>query len=227
MRESMLSGYRHHSYLMERKLSEYFLRGKGDSRLASTLTLETYMDVLAPNRLRAMKNGLICFVAVISRTAIQNGVEGEVSFALSDYYVNAVEESESSAQLQELLVEMQEFYRDLVQEATGRTYSLPVSRAIQFVQRQVYEPCRVSEVALYIGLNPQYFATLFKKEVGMEPSAYIRQCKMKEAKEILMQMRHPVAQIAEELGYCSASHFIAQFRSYYGITPKQMLKKGV
>ena len=227
VRESLLSGYRHHSYQAERQIYNYILHGKGDSSLASLLTLDTYADILAPERFRAMKNALICAVAVTSRTVIDEGVESEASFALSDYYVNEIERAQSIAQLENLTHEILDMFRELLWKETLQAHSLPVTRAIQYIHRNVYEPCRVADVAAHIGLNAQYFAVLFKEEMHMEPSVYIRTRKMEEAKSMLFQMHQSVAEIAEALGYCSASHFIQVFKKHYGMTPRQMLKQGV
>lgn len=225
VRDSLASGYQHHSYEIERQIQDYVLYGKGDSNLASILTIDTYADLLAPDRLRAMKNGAVCAATVLSRTAIEIGVESEISFALSDYYLNEIERAQSAAQLEETAHEMEEMFREVVQERMTRGYSRTISRAIQYIHRNLYEPCRISEVAAYAGLNPQYFSVLFKKEVGQEPSAYIRAEKMKEAVHLLVYMHRPVAETAAELGYCSPSHFIAIFKKHYGITPKQMLSQ--
>ncbi|MDO4285510.1 MAG: AraC family transcriptional regulator [Eubacteriales bacterium] len=224
IKESMLSGYRHHSYQIERQIHDYILYGKGDSSLGEILTLDTYADILAPDRLRAMKNALICAVAVTSRAVIAGGVENEAGFALSDYYVNEIEKAQNAQQLEALAKEMNEMFRELVQEAVLRAHSLPVARALRYISRSLYEPCRVMDVADHVGLNVQYFSALFKKEMNEEPSAYIRGRKMQEARTMLLQMHHSVVQTAEELGYCSASHFVQAFRKYYGVTPKQMVR---
>ena len=223
IRDSLASGYQHHSYEMERQIQDYVLYGKGNSGLANVLTLTTYADLLAPDRLRAMKNGAVCAATVLSRTAIEHGVESEISFALSDYYLNEIEKAWSLAQLEETAHEMEEMYREVVQERITRGHSRTIARALQYIHRNLYEPCRVADAAAYAGLNPQYFAVLFKQEVGMEPSVYIRTEKMKEAVHLLTNMRRSVAETTAELGYCSPSHFISIFKKHYGVTPKQML----
>ena len=117
MRESLLSGYRHHPYALEQELSRLMEKGEWDSIISDELNLETYADILAPDRLRAMKNSLICLAAVISRSAIDRGVPPEKSFAVSDFYINEIETQNSPGQLQQLLRQMLREYSRLEQEA--------------------------------------------------------------------------------------------------------------
>lgn len=219
-RQAMASGYHHHSYLVNQEIMEAVIKG-GKSIESMGVNLSTYADVLAPTRLRGMKNGLICLITIISRTAIANGVENELSFALSDYYINAVELQANEKQLNELLREITELYLGLIRDEKSRVYSLPVTRAVRYIQLHLYDKCRVSEVAAHVKLNPQYFASLFKKEVGLSPSRYISQKRLEEAQYLLRQTNASITEAAEALGYCNPSHFIKEYRRHFGITPKQ------
>lgn len=221
MRESQLSGYQHHSYALERPLSDFFLKGTGDSSLNSILTLETYADILAPDRVRAMKNALICFVTVTSRSAIDNGVDPERSFSLSDYFINEIEKCNSDQELQNIVEEIIGGFRDLIHCEDSSVYSFPVRHALRYVSSHIYGPCSVQDLAKATGYNPQYFAGVFKKELGESPAVYIRRKKMEEARALLAQGNCQVSEIATSLGYCSASHFIREFKRFYGKTPKQ------
>lgn len=216
----MLSGFRHHPYSLEHKLSRLFFTGEGRADAIDSLNLNTYADILAPDRLRAMKNSLICLAAVISRSAISRGVDPEKSFSVSDFYINEIETRSTAAELQTLMTEMIDEYRRLSEEAEHRTCSLPVSRAKSYIQTHIYGICTVSAMAEEIGYNPQYLASIFKKELGVTPSGYIRQVKMEEAKELLASRTVSVGEISASLGYCNASHFIREFKRYYGVTPK-------
>lgn len=226
MRETLLSGYRHHPYSLEQELSDFFLKGEGDSAVTNALNLETYADILAPERLRAMKNALICFVAVISRSVINRGMNSEKSFSVSDYYINRIEQYNSISELQALLNQITEEYHTLVEEAERKICSLPVRRAMEYVKNHIYGPCSVSDMAKAAGYNPQYLATIFKAESGQTPTEYIRTQKMCEAKELLHHERCSIAEISQSLGYCNASYFIRDFKRFYGQTPNQFRKTG-
>lgn len=222
-KDLLLSGYTHHSYELEEQISNYIFNDAGNQELLEKLTLYTYADVLGPNRIRAMKNGLICAIALLSRTAINYGVDSEQSFALSDYYILEVEKQTTEQSLNALLHELLDHYAEMVHNETYRAYSLQITKAVRYMNKHLYGSCTIQEIAAAVNLNPQYLASLFKKEVGITPSAYLQNIKMKEARTLLLQNDYSVAEIAEILGYCNTSYFIKIFKKTYGKTPKQYI----
>lgn len=216
---SILSGYRHHSFDVEREISDYFLKGSGDRSLGEILNLATYEDILGPDRLRAGKNGLICLVTIISRSAIRDGADPEISFSMSDYFLNEIEKQQNIPALQALKDEIISSYRELVDQTQRQKYSFRVARAVRYMHSHVYGPCTVSDAARFAGCSAQYLSSIFQKEVGEMPKDYIRTLKMREAPS-LIRKNLPVHEISDILGYCNPSHFIREFRKFYHTTPK-------
>lgn len=66
-----------------------------------------------------------------------------------------------------------------------------------------------------------YLSRLFKKEVGVSISTYIRDLKIESAKELLKYGEMSMIEIANHLSFSSQSHFIQQFRDATGVTPKK------
>lgn len=221
IRDSILSGYRHHSFMIERELSDYYLKGRGDSSLENVLRIDSYADILAPDRIRAMKNTLICLITVMSRSSIRNGADSEISFSMSDYFINKTEKQKTEAELELLLKEILMRFRELVNEAQQQKYPYPIAKAIRYINANLYGICTVEETAAFAGYSPKYLAALFRQELDMTPREYIRREKMKEALSLLTHDRLSVNETADALGYCNASHFIREFKRFYGKTPKQ------
>ncbi|WP_225418415.1 helix-turn-helix domain-containing protein [Lacticaseibacillus daqingensis] len=223
-REQFASGYRHHSYGIEKATMRAFLEGK-TSGLFKDLNLDTYIDMLAPQPLRSMKNGLISFLTIYCRLAIDLGLNAEKSFAVSDQFMNKIELTADRQQMDALLHEIMTTYKQLVLREEYRDYSLHVVRAIRFIAAKLYGPLTVQDVAEEVGINAHYLARLFAVELGCSPAQYIRNKKMAEAKELLRQSTYSVGEIASILGYCNAAYFIKVFRQTAGQTPhrfKQM-----
>jgi len=178
---------------------------------------------LAAEPLRSAKNGVICLVAVVCRKAIALGADPENCYALSDYAINEVEECVSQEEVKLLAIQTIRHYAQSVTAAQRRPYPLPVSRAMRFIRRRLYEPCRLKDIAAEVKLNPSYLSTLFKQAVGVNIKAYIRKLKLEEARGLLTSGEHSVAEIAALLGYSSSSHFAWEFNKQYGRSPREFV----
>lgn len=222
-RRNTASGYRHHSYDNE-KLELHYLLNTSTAAPLREVDIATYADVLAPTPMRGMKNGAICMITLLSRTAIDSGVPAEESFSISDYYVYHVELQETQQELQAFLYDMVEHFRELVRQYSAHQYSLPVARAVRYIHEHVYGECRVQEVAAFVKRNPNYLSGLFRKEVGMPPSDYILHKKVEEAKLLFSQFSYSIGEISDMLGFCNPGYFATGFRKVEGISPREYLK---
>jgi AraC-like DNA-binding protein len=227
----MMSGYRHHRYEDELKSVSTLFQLEREALIqviespAVDGMLLAYVDVLAPTRLRAMKNTLICLIQPVCRLAIDLGAEVEFCFALSDYYINYLEGLDSEEALRALSRHVVLHYYDIAKNQERRQYSKPVAQAIRYIGRNLYGPCKVPEVAAYVGLNRTYFSRVFTLQVGLPPSKYILQRKLEAAKELLTFTDISVAEAAESLGFFDIAHFSRRFKEAFGLPPSHLRRR--
>ena len=62
---------------------------------------------------------------VYKRQSIRNGADSEISFSMSDFFINEVEKQKTEAELQVLLKEILSRFRELVDEAQQQKYPYP------------------------------------------------------------------------------------------------------
>ncbi len=219
IKQMLMSGYGHYSRADEHKLITAFL--KGDATGLKENQLDNYP--LATQPLRSIKNNLICAVAVMCRYAADLGADDERCYALSDYYINDIEEHVDVHNWNNVILEIARHYTELVRNGREEQYTLPIRRSIRYIHHHLYEPCTLSEVAQAVGLHPNYLSALFKTETGVSMSCYIRELKMSEAKNLLQEKTHSVSEIAEMLGYHSLSYFSKTFHNIYGCSPRELM----
>ena len=76
-----------------------------------------------------------------------------------------------------------------------------------------------------MNLTPAYLSALFKKQVGVTISAYIRTLRIDAAKNMLRYSDYTPIEIGNYLCFSSHSYFIRIFRQETGMTPKVYQQK--
>lgn len=218
------TGNQHHSPESERDAERLLLLSPEEleqylDRQMMKAAIAWAVDNLGSQPLRAIKNGLISLITVVCRAAIRYGVDAEFSYTLSDYYIAHLETMQTPEKTMDLMKTILLHYNSLARAAKPLRYCDRVNRAIEYINRNLYAPMKVSSVAQTVGLEPHYFAALFKKETGVTPYRYILQRKLEAAKDMLAHTRYPATDIASTLGFYDLPHFEKRFREEYGITP--------
>ena len=77
-------------------------------------------------------------------------------------------------------------------------------------------------LAMTVGLSTSALLRAFRGSVGITPGAFIIERRIVRAGELLITTRMPLAAIAEQTGFATASHLIGAFRARRGITPGQL-----
>ena len=67
-------------------------------------------------------------------------------------------------------------------------------------------------VSEHISKTPNYFSTLFKKEIGMSFSEYVNILRIKKAKELMDNSDMLLNEIAEYVGYSNYIYFTQVFK---------------
>jgi AraC family transcriptional regulator len=87
------------------------------------------------------------------------------------------------------------------------------------------EEASVAGIAKELNLSRSQCTKLFAKVYGLSPRQYVSQMKLKLAKELLVTTHLSMTDIAEKLGFQSASHFSRQFRRWTGQSPSEFRPK--
>ena len=70
-----------------------------------------------------------------------------------------------------------------------------------------------------LGISHAYLITLFKRELGQTPLAYIVARRMERACALLLEQDIPIAQVAEQCGFANAYYFSNAFKKHTGHSP--------
>ena len=177
---------------------------------------------LSGYKLNDIRNFIIgcCFFA--SNTIVEEGMDAEHAYGLSDYYMNKLDDAHSLLDYQKIFVQMIEGFSELsrsLQKAAIPSSNRYVKKSINYIRQNLYSSLSARDVALYVEKNPSYLSRLFQKETGSTLHQFILKEKIKEAKIMLKNTDKSIQNIAEALGFSSAPHFNKVFKNIEGQTP--------
>lgn len=171
---------------------------------------------------RQLFYGSIANTTLVTRYAIEGGLDEEEAFSLSDIYIRKMENL-SDAELEEMNIQMALDFTERVHQVQKkkRQYSMETEAALDYIYEHRHEHIFVEDLASAANLSLSFFSKKFHQETGMTPAAYIRRRKIEEARNLLRFSDYSYSEIAEYLQFSSQSHFTYVFRKETGKTPQE------
>ena len=171
--------------------------------------------------IRSSKNKAISFSTLMARSIIEGGVEAEKSLGIEAYYRERIESSRTLKELVNLLEEMVIKYTNTILHLSNINHVSVIKNASKYVHMHLSEPIRLNDVANFVNLSPNYFSSLFKREMNLSFADYVNQTRIKESQYLLETTEYSILDIAISVGYNNQNYFTTIFRKFTGITPKQ------
>jgi len=98
--------------------------------------------------------------------------------------------------------------------------------ALRHIHAQLHRPWTVAQLAKTAGLSRSGFFDHWSRTVGLPPMEYLLAWRMAVAKDLLKREALGVAQVAERVGYGSASTFSTAFSRHEGVAPSRFAQQG-
>ncbi len=83
----------------------------------------------------------------------------------------------------------------------------------------------ISAVAERFGVSDSYLRRSFRSCFGISPGAYIKKCRIENAKILLQTGYYTIGEVAAQCGYESLSYFSADFHRMVGCSPREYMNK--
>ena len=122
-----------------------------------------------------------------------------------------------------------DLHHDMAKDFTGKMIlnkkssiiSKPVMQCVDYIYSNIKDRITVQDLADHTGLSTNYLSRVFKQNLGISISDYIREKKIEKATHLLKYSDESIVDIANYLSFSSQSHFIQTFQEYTGLTPKK------
>ena len=127
-----------------------------------------------------------------------------------------------------LMVHLLQYYS--AQQLTIPTYTgglskLKLQQVVDYIHAHLDRDLSLKELAAIVQMSAHYFSQLFKQSTGITPHQYVIRCRIERAKELLMQRKLTISDVAKVVGFVDQSHFHRHFKRLVGITPKTFLQQ--
>lgn len=112
-------------------------------------------------------------------------------------------------------------------QSRANSYSQHLTRkrlteAIQdYLEKNLGKPVCLSDIAKALSYSVSTIKTVFREETGQSIIAYYNDLRLASAKEMLKDKNLSIAEIAEQLGFHSTSHFSGFFKKETGVSPNR------
>ncbi|NEQ46671.1 MAG: helix-turn-helix transcriptional regulator [Leptolyngbya sp. SIOISBB] len=102
------------------------------------------------------------------------------------------------------------------------TYRL--QQVIEYIDAYLNRKLTLADLAAVAQMSPSYFTQLFKESTGFTPHQYVIQHRVERARQLLVEGKLPIAEVALQVGFAHQSHLNRHFKRWFGVTPKTFLK---
>jgi len=164
---------------------------------------------------------------LVTRYAIEGGLDEETAFSLSDVYIRLMELCTTVEELNDLNEQMAKDFTARVKKAKEKatSYSLAVSRTIEHIYHGRNKDMKLENLASMVNLTPKYLSALFKKETGENLINFVQRVRINESMNLLKYSDYSLSDISNYLKFSSQSYFTMVFKKYAGMTPKDYREK--
>lgn len=108
----------------------------------------------------------------------------------------------------------------------GKLLPTALQRVRDYVHAHLSEEITLEALAALVHLSPYHFARKFKAATGLPPYQYVLQCRVEQAKTLLVAGKHSISEVAQAVGFASQSHLTRHIKNAFGVTPGALLPVG-
>jgi AraC family transcriptional regulator len=107
-----------------------------------------------------------------------------------------------------------------IREYKGGLPPQKLKQVVDYIQDNLAQAISLDAIANYLGISRYYFCRLFKQSTGLSLHQYVIQQRVERAKQLLLQGKMSIVDIALVCGFSHQSHLHRHFKRITGVTPK-------
>jgi len=174
-----------------------------------------------PGELGILKARLLELLSILSRSAVEGGVDIDVMLETNLAYVNKVMQIDNQEDLCAWISTALNDFIELVYSSQDARKVTQISPAINYIDANYDKPITLAEIARASHLSVSRLAHIFKEQMGLTIIDYLTSVRIERAKELLLATDQNCTEICFQVGYNNQSYFTRTFKELVGTTPRQ------
>ncbi len=168
-----------------------------------------------------LKVRLLELLSVLSRSAVEGGVDVNTMLEKNLAYVNRLMQIDTQEDLCAWLSTALNEFIELVYASQDARKMTQIRPAISYIDANFDKPISLAQIAQSCHLSVSRLAHLFKDQMGVTLIDYVTEVRIERAKELLLGTDQSCTDICFQAGYNNPSYFTRTFKSLTGATPRQ------
>jgi AraC-like DNA-binding protein/ligand-binding sensor protein len=165
-------------------------------------------------------------IVLISRVEISPAKGGNLSMEINSQNLKLVQEAKTIEELTDIIHTVVSRVSDTISYFHGIPHAAALRKAENYIQENFTRKISLKEIADIAGFSPPYFSSIFKEEMGENPSKYLNRLRVEKASRLLLETDMSLSEIAANCCFEDQSWFSKIFKTYTGISPGKYRNQG-
>jgi two-component system response regulator YesN len=174
-----------------------------------------------PGDLGILKARLLELLSILSRSAVEGGVDIDVMLEKNLTFVNKVMQIDNQQDLCAWISTALDEFVELVYSSQDARKVTQIRPTINYIDANYDKPITLADMAGVSYLSVSRLAHLFKEQMGITIIDYLTSVRIERAKQLLLATEQSCTEICFQVGYNNQSYFSRTFKELVGMTPSQ------
>ena len=174
-----------------------------------------------PGDLGVLKVRLLELLSILSRSAVEGGVDVDVMLRKNLTFVNKVVQINEQGDLCAWISTALNEFIELVYSSQDAKKVTQIRPAINYIDANYDKPISLADIAKASYMSVSRLAHVFKEQMGITLIDYLTSVRIERAKQLLLATAQNCTEICFQVGYNNQSYFTRTFKRLVGMTPRQ------
>ncbi|MFF2088921.1 response regulator [Paenibacillus sp. NPDC058174] len=147
-----------------------------------------------------------------------------IAFDYQQEWLHPILSSQTRKELQSAFAVIARQLTAIRPESNPVPYSMIVQKTVRILQERYTDGVTLEEIAAELHITPEYLSSLFTRETGRNFTAFLKEHRIRKAKELLLESGLKMFEIAQRAGYPDPKYFSRVFKEMTGLSPAEYQK---